>query len=84
MMESFSEFETEIGWGKYSIHDDCSHVLMAIIEGLSNQLQWPDEDRRFELADMFKGIFKKNIGICDVKEFQVVVKHQDPLKERIT
>jgi hypothetical protein len=56
---------------------------MAIIEGLDDQLQWSDEDRRRELADVFKGIFRNCIGMCDVKEFQVV-KLQDPLKERRT
>jgi hypothetical protein len=56
---------------------------MAIIEGLHNQLQWPDEGKRRELADVFKGIFKNCIGICDIKEIQEV-KHQDPIKERRT
>jgi hypothetical protein len=59
----FRTRETEVGWGKSSIHDDCAHLLIAIIEGLHDQLQWPDEDGRRELADVFKGVFKNCIGL---------------------
>ncbi len=63
----FRTHETEVGWGKSSIHDDCAHVLMAIIEGLHDQLQWPDEDRRRELADVFKVSLKNASGYVTLK-----------------
>jgi hypothetical protein len=54
---------------------------MAIVEGLDDQLQWPNEQHRAELANVFQGIFNGCIGVNDVKEYQVV-KFQDPVKER--
>ncbi len=38
------------GWGKSSLHEDTSHVLRAIVEGLDGELQWPDEEPRRELS----------------------------------
>ncbi len=51
------------------------------MEGLEDQLQWPDENHRAELANVFPGIFNVCIGIADVKEYQVV-KYKDTVKER--
>jgi hypothetical protein len=31
------------GWGKSSLQEDLIHVLMALVEGLDDQLMWPDE-----------------------------------------
>jgi hypothetical protein len=45
---------------------------MAIVEGLDDQLQWPNEQRRAEMANIFQGIFHGCIGVADVKEYQVV------------
>ena len=73
--------ESRAGWAKSSIHDDVIHVLTAIVEGLDDQLQWPDENHRGELANVFPGIFNGCIGIADVKEYQVV-KYKDTVKER--
>jgi hypothetical protein len=73
--------EARAGWGKSSLQEDLIHFLMAIVEGLDNQLQWPDENRRMELSNIFPGIFRGCIGMADVKEFQVV-KSKDPIKER--
>ena len=49
--------EVESGWGKSSMHLDLVHVLTAIVEGLDDQIQWPDENRRRELGIVFPGIF---------------------------
>jgi len=51
------------------------------VEGLDDELQWPGEDHRAELANVYPGIFHRYIGVGDVKEFQVV-EFQDPVKER--
>jgi hypothetical protein len=55
------------------------HVLHAIVEGLDDELKWPDVNRRQELANVHPGIFNSCIGVGDVKEFQVV---KDTVKER--
>ena len=34
--------EADIGYGKSSIQEDTVHVLQAIVEGLEDELQWPD------------------------------------------
>jgi len=44
-------------------------------------LQWPDADRRQELASVFPGMVHGCVGIADVMEYQVV-KYLDPVKER--
>ena len=75
--------ETETGWGKSSLHEDTSHILRAIVEGLDGELQWPDEERRRELSSVFPGIFRGCIGVSDVKEYQVV-KYKDCERERRT
>jgi len=63
--------ETEVGWGKSSLQEDCEHVLIAIVEGLEDELVWPDEAERAQLAVAYEGIFHGCIGIGDVKEFQI-------------
>jgi hypothetical protein len=73
--------ESRAGWGKSSLHEDKIHVLLAIVEGLDDQLQWPDHICRAELANVFPGIFSGCIDIADVKEYQVV-KYKDSVKER--
>ncbi len=55
--------------------------MQAIVEGLDNELQWPDAVRRQELANVFPGMFHGCVGVADVKEYQVV-KHQDTVKEQ--
>ncbi len=35
--------ETETGGGKSSLHEDTLQILRAIVEGLDDELQWPDE-----------------------------------------
>jgi len=47
---------------------------------LDDQLQWPDADKRQELASVFPGMFHGCVGIADVKEYQVV-KYLDSVKE---
>jgi hypothetical protein len=73
--------EADIGYGKSSIHEDTVHVLQAIVEDLEDELQWPDAEKRQELAAVFPGMFHGCIGVADVKEYQVV-KYLDPVKER--
>jgi hypothetical protein len=63
--------ETEVGWGKSSLQEDCEHVLIAIVEGLEDELVWPHEGERAQLAVAYEGIFHGCIGIGDVKEFQI-------------
>jgi hypothetical protein len=75
--------ETETGWGKSSLQEDTVHVLEAIVEGLDDELQWPNAECRQELGNVFQGIFHGCIGIADVKEFQVI-KHKNLEKERKT
>jgi hypothetical protein len=60
---------------------DLVHVLTAIVEGLDDQIQWPDENRRRELGIVFPGIFRGCIGIGDVKEYQIE-KSKDLVKEK--
>jgi hypothetical protein len=36
--------EIETGWSKSSVHCDLEHVLMTIVEGLDDQLSWPNEE----------------------------------------
>jgi hypothetical protein len=71
--------EADIGYGKSSIHEDTVHVLQAIVEGLEDELQWPDAEKRQQLATVFPGMFSGCIGVADVKEYQVV-KCLDPIK----
>jgi hypothetical protein len=73
--------EARAGWGNSTLQDDVIHVLMVIVEGLDDQLVWPDKIRRRELSNVFPGIFRGCIGIADVKEYQVI-KLKDPIKER--
>jgi hypothetical protein len=54
--------------------------LIVIVEGLEDQVQWPDHNRRIELANVFQGIMKGYIGIADVKEYQIE-KPTDKVKE---
>jgi hypothetical protein len=73
--------EAEAGWGKSSLQEDLVHVLIAIVEGLDDQIQWPDENHRRELANVFPGIFHGCIGVGDVKEYQIE-KPKDRIKEK--
>jgi hypothetical protein len=38
----FRTREAETGLDKSTIHEDTVHVLEALVEGLDDQLQWPD------------------------------------------
>jgi hypothetical protein len=74
--------EAEFGWSKSSLQCDLKHVLCAIVEGLDDDLQWPDVDPRAEMANVYPVFyFYFCIGVGDVKEFQVAKLH-DPIKER--
>jgi hypothetical protein len=53
----FCTQDIEMGCGKSSIHWDFCHVLQAIVEGLDNELQWPDVDQQRELASTYAKIF---------------------------
>jgi hypothetical protein len=70
--------EAEAGWGKSSLQEDLVHVLIAIVEGLEDEFQWPDENHRRELANIFPGFFRGCIGVGDVKEY-----HREKPKDRI-
>jgi hypothetical protein len=48
---------------------------------LEDELQWPDAEKRQQLAAVFSGMFNGCIGVADVKEYQVV-KVLDPVEER--
>jgi len=41
--------EAEIGYGKSSIHEETVHVLQAIVEGLEDELQRPNAEKRQQL-----------------------------------
>jgi hypothetical protein len=69
--------------GKSFIHHDTCHILQAILEGLNDELQWPDVNQQRELANTYNGIFQGCIGISDVKEFEVE-KPADHVMERRT
>jgi hypothetical protein len=55
-------------------------VLKAIVEGLDDQMQWPNENHKQELASTFPGVFQGCIGAGDVKEFEIK-KPVDRVKE---
>jgi hypothetical protein len=63
------------------MHLDLIHVITAIVEGLDDQIQWPDENQRRELGNVFPGIFHGCIRIGDVKECQIE-KSKDLVKEK--
>jgi hypothetical protein len=77
----FRTKEAETGLGKSTIHGDTVHVLEAIVEGLDDQLQWPDVEKRQELAAVFSDMFHGCVGVVTVKEYQGV-KHLNAVKER--
>jgi hypothetical protein len=52
-----------------------------MVEGLEDELQWPDAEKRQELGAVFPGMFNGCIGVSDVKEYQVV-KYLDTVKEK--
>jgi len=72
--------DCETGWGKSSLQEDLIHVLIAIVEGLDDQIQWLDHNHRRELANVFQGVMKGCIGIADIKEYQIE-KPTDKIKE---
>jgi hypothetical protein len=53
------------------------------VEGLNDELQWPDVNQQRELANTYNGIFQGCIGISDVKKFEVE-KPADHVMERRT
>ncbi len=44
-----------MGWGKTPLQEDCEHVLIAIIDGLDDELKWPDEGKKAQLAVAYEG-----------------------------
>ena len=81
----FRTREAEIGWSKSAIQEDLMHVLMAVIEGLDNQLKWPNaiERRRIIESSRDEVIFRGCIGIGDVKEIPIL-RPKDPWREHKT
>ena len=75
--------ECRTGWGKSSLQEDNNHVLRAIIEGLDDQLAWPNEQRRAVLASKHRGVFNGMVGIMDIKEHQIR-KSEDSAKESLS
>jgi hypothetical protein len=57
--------EARAGRGKSSLQEDVIHVLMAIVEGLDDQLVWPDKTHRRELSNVFLEF------VADVLELQM-------------
>jgi len=76
----FNSREAHYGWSKSALQEDNIHVLRAIIEGLEDQLQWPNAGRRAQLSIVHAGVFSDMIGILDIKEHRIC-KPQDPRKE---
>jgi hypothetical protein len=68
----FRTREAETGIGKSTIHEDTVHVLDTIVEGLDDQLQWPDVEKRQDLAAVFPGMFCGCVVVANVKEYPVV------------
>jgi len=62
-------------------NENTVHVLQAIVDGLEDELQWPDAEKRQQLAAVLPGMFHGCIGVADVKEY-LVAKYLDPVKER--
>jgi hypothetical protein len=52
-----------------------------MVEGLEDELQWPEAEKREELGAVFPGMFNGCIGVSDVKEYQVV-KYLGTVKEK--
>ncbi len=67
----------------YSFASNGLMMVVFIILGLDEQLQWPDENCRQELASTFPSIFLGCIGVGDVKEFEIQ-KPLDQAKERMS
>lgn len=76
-----SEFRT--GWGKTSLNDDNEHVLEAIVEGLEDQVVWPDAAQRASWALIHRHILRQMIGVMDIREHEVE-KPKNKIKERKT
>jgi len=51
------------------------------VDGLEDELQWPDAEKRQQLAAVLPGMFHGCIGVADVKEY-LVAKYLDPVMER--
>jgi hypothetical protein len=47
-------------------HSSCSP---ATVEGLEDELQWPDAEKRQQSATVFPGMFIGCIGVAEVKEY---------------
>jgi hypothetical protein len=59
--------------GGSSSQADLIHELLAVAEGLDDQLQLPDASHQEKLATIFHGIFNGCIGISNAKESQVLL-----------
>jgi hypothetical protein len=46
------------GLGKSSLQEDCEHVLIAIVDGLEDELKWLNEEERARLAVAYEGFFR--------------------------
>jgi hypothetical protein len=63
----------DAGWSKSALAEDLPHVLEAIIEGLDNEVSWPDAAERATLAQEHPGIFHNCIGIVDIWQITALV-----------
>ena len=46
-------------------------MLIAINEGLADQVKWPDGPRRARLAQVHDGVFRNMIGVMDIREHEI-------------
>jgi hypothetical protein len=83
-----SLFLEQLAWSawfgsKSALAEDLPHVLEAIIEGLDDEVSWPDAAERATLAQEHPCIFHNCIGIVDIWE-RDINKSKDPDKEGST
>jgi hypothetical protein len=65
---TFRQEEFMSGWGKSSCHEDCQHVLKALLEALDGELHWPAAQERALLGAESTGIFAGTIAMMDITE----------------
>jgi len=64
---------SQADWSKSSMQEDLLHAMEAIIEGLDEHLQWPDQQQHMEgSANQCSDIFHGCIGIADDREYDSV------------
>ena len=77
------QFEFKSGWSKSSMNEDIPHILLCIIEGLDDEIKWPDTEERTMLANLNNLVFKNCIGIADIME-SPIFKSQNSTHEKET